>query len=196
MLKISGRSVSISKSYGQNKLALFSLLKNTHLMKIWCDGTLTQIRPYFRKPSYEQTAWNAQNPYRQWSGFFAKNDFNAGKDFERYMRFARNYEQTACSAQNPYRHWSRFSRKNRFIAGKDFERFMRFARMRVSGNRDEFELMSRRIKFSLNVYFSIRKTRPTCFDHNFSKSTRIDLRFSALVDLNVLFLKIESRFCT
>ena len=53
MLKISGRSVSISKSYGQNKLALFSLLKNTHLMKIWCDGTLTQIRPYFRKPSID-----------------------------------------------------------------------------------------------------------------------------------------------
>ena len=35
-----------------------------------------------------------------------------------------------------------------------------------------------------------------CFDHNFSKSTRIDLRFSASVDLKLLFLKFESRFCT
>ena len=59
------------------------------LMKIWCDGTLTRIRTYFRKPSYEQTTWSAQNPYRQWSGFSRK----------------------TTSMPVTYRHWSRSSWK-------------------------------------------------------------------------------------
>ena len=77
--------------------------------------------------------------------FFTKNDFNAGKLPALKSFFA----------------------KNRFIAGKDFERFMWFARMRVSGNRYEFELMSRRIKFSLNMYIPMLVFRT--FFENVSK---------------------------
>ena len=78
--------------------------------------------------------------------FFTKNDFNAGKLPALKSFFA----------------------KNRFIAGKDFERFMWFARMRVSGNRYEFELMSRRIKFSLKsfLWLPVLEKCRFCFREN------------------------------